>query len=201
MSAALIAILRGVRPDEVAEIGEAVLAGGIDVLEVPLNSPDPLASIARLREQLGSRALVGAGTVLSVADVRDCHAAGAQLIVSPNCDPEVIAETVRLGMASYPGVATVTEAFAAIKAGAQHLKLFPASTLGVGSLKAWREVLPKGIALIPVGGVDADNLAAWAAAGADGAGFGGALYKAGRSAAEVGERARQLAATWQSALA
>ena len=195
----LVAILRGVRPDQVAEIGEAVLAGGIEIIEVPLNSPSPLVSIAALRERLADRAVVGAGTVLSVDDVRAAHRAGAQVIVSPNCDPEVIAETLRLGMQPYPGVATVTEAFTALRAGARHLKMFPAGVLGVASLTAWREVLPAGTALLPVGGMDARSVGAWAAAGADGAGFGGSLYRPGREAAEVGRRAAELLDAWRSA--
>ena len=181
----LIAILRGLRPDEAAEIGEAVLAGGITTLEVPLNSPSPLASIAILREQLGDRATVGAGTVLTPDDVVACRRAGAQIIVSPNCEPSVIARAVDLGMTPFPGVATVSEAFTAINAGARHLKLFPANVLGVASMKAWLDVLPAAISMLPVGGMDASTVGEWAAAGAAGAGFGSSLYKAGRSAEEV----------------
>ena len=192
----LIAILRGLRPDEAAEIGEAVLAGGITTLEVPLNSPSPLASIAILREQLGDRATVGAGTVLTPDDVVACCRAGAQIIVSPNCEPSVIARAVDLGMTPFPGVATVSEAFTAINAGARHLKLFPANVLGVASMKAWRDVLPAAISMLPVGGMDASTVGEWAAAGAAGAGFGSSLYKAGRSAEEVTARTAELVRAW-----
>jgi len=192
----LIAILRGLRPNEAAEIGEAVLAGGITTLEVPLNSPSPLASIAILREQLGDRATVGAGTVLTPDDVVACRRAGAQIIVSPNCEPSVIARAVDLGMTPFPGVATVSEAFTAINAGARHLKLFPANVLGVASMKAWRDVLPAAISMLPVGGMDASTVGEWAAAGAAGAGFGSSLYKAGRSAEEVTARTAELVRAW-----
>ncbi|BEH02713.1 2-dehydro-3-deoxy-6-phosphogalactonate aldolase [Brooklawnia propionicigenes] len=192
----LIAILRGLRPDEAAEIGEAVLAGGVTTLEVPLNSPSPLASIAILREQLGDRATVGAGTVLTPDDVVACRRAGAQIIVSPNCEPSVIARAVDLGMTPFPGVATVSEAFTAINAGARHLKLFPANVLGVASMKAWRDVLPAAISMLPVGGMDASTVGEWAAAGAAGAGFGSSLYKAGRSAEEVTARTAELVRAW-----
>ena len=192
----LIAILRGLRPDEAAEIGEAVLAGGITTLEVPLNSPSPLASIAILREQLGDRATVGAGTVLTPDDVVACRRAGAQIIVSPNCEPSVIARAVDLGMTPFPGVATVSEAFTAINAGARHLKHFPANVLGVASMKAWLDVLPAAISMLPVGGMDASTVGEWAAAGAAGAGFGSSLYKAGRSAEEVTARTAELVRAW-----
>lgn len=192
----LIAILRGLRPDEAAEIGEAVLAGGVTTLEVPLNSPSPLASIAILREQLGDRATVGAGTVLTPDDVVACRRAGAQIIVSPNCEPSVIARAVDLGMTPFPGVATVSEAFTAINAGARHLKLFPANVLGVASMKAWLDVLPAAISMLPVGGMDASTVGEWAAAGAAGAGFGSSLYKAGRSAEEVTARTAELVRAW-----
>lgn len=192
----LIAILRGLRPNEAAEIGEAVLAGGITTLEVPLNSPSPLASIAILREQLGDRATVGAGTVLTPDDVVACRRAGAQIIVSPNCEPSVIARAVDLGMTPFPGVATVSEAFTAINAGARHLKLFPANVLGVASMKAWLDVLPAAISMLPVGGMDASTVGEWAAAGAAGAGFGSSLYKAGRSAEEVTARTAELVRAW-----
>ena len=192
----LIAILRGLRPDEAAEIGEAVLAGGITTLEVPLNSPSPLASIAILREQLGDRATVGAGTVLTPDDVVACRRAGAQIIVSPNCEPSVIARAVDLGMTPFPGVATVSEAFTAINAGARHLKLFPANVLGVASMKAWLDVLPAAISMLPVGGMDASTVGEWATAGAAGAGFGSSLYKAGRSAEEVTARTAELVRAW-----
>lgn len=173
-----------------------MLAGGITTLEVPLNSPSPLASIAILREQLGDRATVGAGTVLTPDDVVACRRAGAQIIVSPNCEPSVIARAVDLGMTPFPGVATVSEAFTAINAGARHLKLFPANVLGVASMKAWLDVLPAAISMLPVGGMDASTVGEWAAAGAAGAGFGSSLYKAGRSAEEVTARTAELVRAW-----
>ena len=197
----LIAILRGVRPEEVVAVGEAILAGGITTIEVPLNSPDPFASIDRLRRHLGTRAIVGAGTVLTATEVHRAHEVGAQIVVSPNCDPEVIQTSVRLGLVSYPGVGTVTEAFTALRAGAAGLKLFPASVLGAACLTAWREVLPPGTALVPVGGVDVDSIGIWARAGADGAGLGGACYRAGRDPDEVRARAFALVSAWRAGLA
>ena len=179
MSRNLIAILRGVRPDEVEAIGAALIEAGIDRIEVPLNSPNPLDSIARLAKALGGSALIGAGTVLTVDDVIAVANSGGRLIVSPNADDEVIAETKRLGLASYPGVFTASECFAAVKAGADGLKIFPAFQMGPKGLKALRDVLPKSTQVYAVGGVGAADFAEWRAAGADGFGIGGAYEKKG----------------------
>ena len=186
----LVAILRGVRPGEVEAIGEALAETGIGIVEVPLNSPDPFASIERLARRLAGRALVGAGTVLAVADVARVHDAGGRLVVSPDCKPAVIRATVERGMASLPGTFTPTEAFAALDAGAHGLKLFPASLIGPAGVKAVRAVLPEETRVYAVGGVDETNLGEWLAAGATGFGVGSALYRPGMTAAEVGERAR-----------
>ena len=196
MSLPLIGILRGVTPDEAVEIAEAVLAAGITLIEVPLNSPNPLESIRRLVDAFGDRAVIGAGTVLTPDQVRDVHAAGGRLIVSPNCRPAVIEETYRLGMASWPGIVTPSEAFDALDAGATGLKLFPAVQVGLEGMKAVRAVLPTGTLLYAVGGAGVDNFAEWRAAGVDGAGLGSALYKPGQSAAQVGKQAQGLVDAW-----
>ena len=188
----IIAILRGVRPDEVLEIGEALVAAGVSVIEVPLNSPDPLDSIARLVQGLGDRAEVGAGTVLTVEDVAAVAQAGGQIIVSPNCNPDVIRATKTAGLASYPGVMTPTEAFAAIEAGATGLKMFPGELIGIKGVKAMRAVLPPEMPVYAVGGVSAADFGAWIAAGATGFGIGSALYKPGDDAATVAAMARYL---------
>ena len=198
MSLPLIGILRGVAPDEVLEIAKAVLAAGITHIEVPLNSPNPLESIRLLAEALGEHAVIGAGTVLTPDQVRDVHAAGGRLIVSPNCRPAVIAETHRLGMASWPGIVTPSEAFDALEAGATGLKLFPAVQVGLEGMKAVRAVLPTGTLLYAVGGVGIDNFAEWRAAGVDGAGLGSALYKPGQNAAQVGKQAQALVDAWSA---
>ena len=194
----LVAILRGVQPDEVVAIGQALVQAGWRLIEVPLNSPDPLRSISRLREQV-PQALIGAGTVLSAQEVRDVKAAGGEWIVSPHFDPTVVRESVSQGLISVPGVSTPSEAFAALGAGAHGLKLFPAEMITPVVLKSWRSVLPATKVLLPVGGVGADNLAAYRAAGASGAGFGSSLYKPGLTAEQVLERAHQLARVWMSA--
>jgi 2-dehydro-3-deoxyphosphogalactonate aldolase len=185
----LIAIIRGVEPGEVEAIGDALVEAGIRIIEVPLNSPRPLDSIARLARHLRGRALVGAGTVLRVADVAEVEAAGGGIIVSPSTDQEVIRATVRAGLVSAPGYFTPSEAFMAIEAGAHALKLFPAEAAPPAVVKAQRAVLPRSVPLIVVGGVGPDKMAAYRAAGADGFGLGSALYAPGRSAAEVAERA------------
>jgi 2-dehydro-3-deoxyphosphogalactonate aldolase len=192
----LIAILRGVRPEEVEDIGAALVEAGFGLIETPLNSPDPLASIAILARRFGARAVIGAGTVLTIAQARAVAKAGGRLIVSPNMDARVIRETKKLGLASAPGVATASEAFAALKAGADILKLFPGEMLTPPVLKAMRAVLPPDVRLVPVGGVSPDNMASYRAAGAAGFGVGSMLYKPGDSAAVVGERARALVAMW-----
>lgn len=191
----LIAILRGVRPDEVVGVGEALVAAGFTIIEVPLNSPEPFDGIARLAEAVAGRAVVGAGTVLRVEDVARVEAAGGTLIISPNANTAVIAEAARRGLVSLPGIATPTEAFAALEAGAAALKLFPAEAASPGVLKAMRAVLPKSARVLPVGGIAPDTMAPWLAAGAAGFGLGGALYAAGMSADEVGKRAADFVAT------
>ncbi|WP_458526850.1 2-dehydro-3-deoxy-6-phosphogalactonate aldolase [Onishia taeanensis] len=203
MSLPLVAILRGVTPDEILTIAEEIIAAGITRIEVPFNSPAPLESIAKLArysaEHHGGEVLVGAGTVLSPDQVRDVHAAGGRLIVSPNMNEAVIRESRRLEMVSMPGIVTPSEAFAALAAGASGLKLFPATQVGLAGMKAMLAVLPTGTELYAVGGIGVDNFAEWRAAGVQGAGLGTALYTPGLSAAEVGERARALVAAWQAA--
>ena len=194
----LVAILRGLTPEEAVGVGEALLDAGFTCLEVPLNSPRPLESIRLLREALGDRAVVGAGTVLTPEAVRDVIEAKGQIIISPNADADVIRETVAVGALSMPGVFTATEAFAALKAGAQVLKLFPSEIAGPAGLKALRAVLPSDQRLYAVGGVTPDNLASWRAAGASGFGIGGALFKPGMTAADVGERARAFVSAWNA---
>ncbi len=186
----LVAIIRGVTPDEAVGIGEALVAAGIRIIEVPLNSPDPFASIAALAKHLGDAVTVGAGTVLHAVEVARVADAGGALVVSPNTDPEVIAATAAAGLVSAPGYFTPSEAFAALAAGAHVLKLFPAEAATPAVLKAQRAVLPKAVPVLPVGGITPESMAAWTAAGADGFGLGGGLYAPGRDAADVGARAR-----------
>ena len=185
----LVAILRGVTPSEVEVIGKTIIAAGITKIEVPLNSPDPLKSISILSRTLGGDALIGAGTVLTVEDVHAVKNAGGSLIVSPNCDTDVIKETKVLDMASYPGVMTPTECFTALQAGATGLKLFPGSLIGPEGLKALRAVLPQSTELLAVGGAAPNNFAAWQQAGVDGFGIGSALYKPGDDATAVRKKA------------
>jgi 2-dehydro-3-deoxyphosphogalactonate aldolase len=192
----LVAILRGVTPVDAVAVATAVLDAGFDAVEVPLNSPDPLESVRRIRAAVGLGRRVGAGTVLTPDDVRRAADAGASLVVSPNTRADVVAETVRLGLESYPGAATPTEAFAALDAGATAVKIFPAAAVGVSGMRAWASVLPTGARLVPVGGVDESTLGAWARAGADGAGIGTSLYRPGDGAQEVGARAADLVRTW-----
>ncbi|HEX5462034.1 MAG TPA: 2-dehydro-3-deoxy-6-phosphogalactonate aldolase [Steroidobacteraceae bacterium] len=195
----LVAILRGVQPDEVLDVGMALYEAGIGAIEVPLNSPSPLESIARLAGRLGDRCLCGAGTVLRPADVEAVHAAGGRLIVTPNTAPAVIERAVALGLTVMPGFATATEAFAALGAGARLLKLFPAASYGPAHLKALRDVLPREVAVFAVGGVGAANLAPWRQVGCAGLGVGGDLYRAGYPAGEVHRRALALVAAWRAA--
>ncbi len=197
----LIAILRGLRPDEARDIGLALHGAGIRLIEVPLNSPDPLQSIRILRDALPDDTLVGAGTVLQPEACADIAAAGGQLVVMPHSDPAVIRAAKALDLACAPGVATPTEAFAALAAGADVLKMFPAETLGPVGLKAWRAVLTPPVAIVPVGGVTPDSLAPYLAAGASGFGLGSALYRAGDDAATVAQRATAFVQAWQQARA
>lgn len=200
MSRPLIAILRGVTPDEAPAITEMLIDAGIDRIEVPLNSPEPVESIARLARAFGQVAEIGAGTVLTTEEVRAVHDAGGRLIVSPNCDAAVIRETKTLNMASYPGVLTPTECFAALAAGADGLKVFPSFLMGTEGLRAIRAVLPPGTDVFMVGGVGPENFSEWTAAGASGFGIGSSLFKPGRSAAEVGTRARDMVAAFDEAV-
>ncbi len=194
----IVAILRGIRPDEVAAIGQALVAAGVRLIEVPLNSPDPLASVGALARAVGARALVGAGTVLEPEQVDAVAGVGGRLIVTPNTNSDVIARAVGAGLEIMPGFATPSEAFAAVKAGAWRLKLFPAAPLGPTYLKAIREVLPPAVRCWAVGGTGADNLAHWLDAGAEGIGVGGGLYRPGDDAATVEARAAVIVAAWRS---
>ncbi|MCB1337383.1 MAG: 2-dehydro-3-deoxy-6-phosphogalactonate aldolase [Maritimibacter sp.] len=199
MSRNIIAILRGVTPGAVLGIGEALVAAGIETIEVPLNSPDPFDSIAALARGLAGRARIGAGTVLSVDEVVRVQAAGGTLVVSPDANPTVIAATRAAGMASYPGVLTPTEAFSALRAGATGLKFFPAGLVGPEGLKAIRAVLPPDTECWAVGGAGPGNFAEWVAAGATGFGIGTALYTPGLTAAEVAARAGAVVAAYDAA--
>lgn len=190
----IVAILRGLQPDEAEAIGAALVEAGVRLIEVPLNSPDPFTSIARLQRAFGETALIGAGTVLDVPSVEGLAATGARLMVTPNTNPAVIARAVALGLEVMPGFVTPSEAFAALGAGARRLKLFPASVQGPGYLKALREVLPPEARVWAVGGVSAENAADWRAAGAEGLAVGSSLYKPGFSPAEVADRARRFVA-------
>ena len=189
----VVAILRGVMPDEVVAHAEALYAAGVRVVEVPLNSPDPLESVRRLADAWGGEMAVGAGTVLTPNQVEAVRDAGGQLVVAPNVDAAVIAKALELGLDAAPGVATATEAFAALSVGARHLKLFPASTYGPGHLKQLGAVLPDAVNVWAVGGVGPDAMPAWWAAGARAFGLGGELYRPGQSPEETGVRARRIA--------
>ena len=199
MTRPLIAILRGLPPPEAPAIGKAVFEAGFATLEVPLNGPDPMASIAALAGALPT-ATIGAGTVLNVAEVDAVRAAGGRVVVSPNCAVDVITRTRALGMQSWPGVLTPTEALAALHAGATGLKLFPAAMAGPAGLQALRAVLPPATLVYPVGGAGPDTFAAWLAAGASGFGVGGALYRPGLSAPDVAARARKIVAAYDCAV-
>jgi 2-dehydro-3-deoxyphosphogalactonate aldolase len=193
----LIAILRGLTPAEAPAIGETLVSSGFAIIEVPLNSPDPLHSITALTRQF-PQALIGAGTVLNAQQVQDVHGAGGRLVVAPNFNPAVVAQALALNMVVLPGVATPTEAFAALDAGAHGLKLFPAEMITPATVKALRAVLPKSAALMPVGGITPVNMTAYRTAGASGFGLGSALYAPGRSPAQVQEMAQAFVRAWQS---
>ncbi|HTS91161.1 MAG TPA: 2-dehydro-3-deoxy-6-phosphogalactonate aldolase [Stellaceae bacterium] len=190
----LIAILRGVRPEQVTEIGAGLIRAGIAILEVPLNSPDPIESIRRLVAEFGTQALVGAGTVTRVTEVEAVAAAGGRLLVMPHADAAPVARAKALGMIAIPGFFSPSEAFAMIAAGADGLKLFPAEAASPKVLRSLRAVLPREIPVLPVGGINAAGMAAWRDAGAAGFGIGSALYKPGMSAAEVERKAQSLVA-------
>lgn len=196
----LVAILRGVTPADAVAVAEAIFDAGFHAVEVPYNSPDPLESVRRIRAAGPADRRVGAGTVLTPDQVRRAADAGASLIVSPNTRADVVAETVRLGLASYPGAATPTEAFVALDAGARAIKLFPSTAVGTDGMRAWASVLPTGTELVPVGGVDATNLAGWIAAGAAGAGIGTSLYRPGDAPDVVGARATELVRIWNDSV-
>ncbi len=195
----LVAILRGVRPDEVEAVADQLVEAGFTLIEVPLNSPDPLESITRLSRRYGPQVLVGAGTVLTVADVAAVQGAGGRLIVSPNVNTDVIRASAAADLVSLPGFFTASEAFAALEAGATGLKLFPAEGASPAYLKALRAVLPGTTPLLAVGGVAVDNIVDWFEAGAHGAGLGSALYKVGKSAEDVGAAARAFVAAAREA--
>ena len=188
----LVAILRGVTPDEVVRIGEALVEAGVTTIEVPLNSPEPVESIRRLAARFGDAALVGAGTVLDPADCARIAAAGGRLVVTPHADPEVVRAAKAAGMLAVPGFMTPAEAFALLRAGADGLKLFPAEAASPAVVKALLAVLPKGTPVLPVGGIEAANMGPWRAAGAAGFGIGSAIYKPGDTAEVVAGKARRL---------
>ena len=190
----LIAILRGVTPSEVVAIGEALVDAGFSLIEVPLNSPDPLESVARLAKAFAGRAVIGAGTVLEEQEVEAVQAAGGTMIVSPNSNIDVIERTVRTGLVSLPGIDTASEAFAALRAGASALKLFPAEGANPAVLKAMRAVLPASVRMFPVGGITPDNMSSWLKAGAAGFGLGSALYTPGSTPEQVSIRAQKFVA-------
>jgi 2-dehydro-3-deoxyphosphogalactonate aldolase len=195
----IVAILRGVSPDESVAVTQALYEAGIRVVEVPLNSPAPFLSIAKIAKEFAGKMIVGAGTVLSVQDVNLLKSAGGEISVSPDCNDVVIARAKELGMVPLPGVFTPTEAFSAIRAGATHLKLFPAEAASPAVIKAWKAVLPKQVKIYAVGGVTPDNMNDWLAAGAAGFGIGSSIYKPGMSADAVGEAAGKLVSAWHVA--
>lgn len=196
----LVAILRGITPDESESIVEPLIDAGIDMIEVPLNSPDPFDSIERIVKKFGGQARIGAGTVISVAQVEHLAKIGAKLVVSPDANPAVIEATKANAMTSMPGVLTPTEAFAALRCGADAIKLFPSFMLGYDGFKAIKAVLPADTTCYAVGGVDATNFAQWISAGVDGFGVGSALYKPGDTVSQVQDKAKQMVAAFDAAL-
>ena len=198
MSRPLIAILRGIQPFEAVSIAGVILEAGIDKIEVPLNSPSPFDSIRAIAKKYGNQALIGAGTVLTVAQVKQVRAAGGQLVVSPNCDPNVIRATIAEGMQSWPGVFTPSEALTALKAGATGLKLFPGDMAGPNGLKAMRAILPIGTKVYAVGGTTPENFSKWVEASANGFGLGTAIYKPGDTAETVTIKAQAIVKAYDS---
>lgn len=197
----IAAILRGIRPDEALDVAAALVESGIRILEVPFNSPDPLDSIAAMQQAFGDRAIIGGGTVLSVAAVEALHGVGGRIMVTPNTNPAVITRGAALGLDLLPGFMTPSEAFAAIEAGARRIKLFPAAQLGPAYVKAVKDVLPRHVGVWAVGGTGADTIGQWLAGGCEGIGVGGALYRPGDDAATVGQRGRDLVDAWKVTLA
>lgn len=197
----LVAILRGLEPERAVEVGRVLVDCGFDILEVPLNSPRPLESIAAMAEALGERALIGAGTVLQSTQVDALAEIGARLVVSPNCNPQVIARTAHHGMVSLPGVLTPSEMFAALDAGASGLKIFPAELFTPAAVKAIRAVLPLSVPVYAVGGINPDNMAQYVAAGASGFGVGGSIFRPGKPIAEIERDARALVEAFAAAQA
>jgi 2-dehydro-3-deoxyphosphogalactonate aldolase len=196
----LVAILRGLTVERASEVGAAIVGAGFRTLEVPLNSPEPFDTIRLLSEAHGATCLVGGGTVLTTAEVDRVHGAGGRLVVAPNCDGQVVRRALDLGMRVLPGIATATEAFAALREGATELKLFPASTYGPGHLRALKSVLPKQLKIFPVGGIGSQDIGAWLAAGADGFGFGSELFKPAYTLAELTARAQELTRALRAAM-
>lgn len=196
-AAPIIAILRGITPGEALDVGNALIEAGVSIIEVPLNSPDPLESIALLQHEFMDQAIIGAGTVLGVAQVEAVASVNAHLIVAPNINPQVISRARALGLECMPGFMTASEAFAATATGAEHLKLFPAPSVGHGHIKAIREVLPPDVAIWAVGGAGAHDISLWLSSGARGIGVGGSLYRPGDTAKVVGARARALTEAWR----
>jgi len=196
MSRPLIAILRGIERREAADVAAALIDAGIDRIEIPLNSPDPFESIGRMAEVHGTEALIGAGTVLTAEQVAHVYRVGGKLVVSPNCDRNVIKATKVLGMQSFPGVLTPTECFNALKWGSDGLKVFPAFQMGQNGLKALRAVLPSETEVYMVGGVGPENFADWLKAGANGFGLGSSLYKPGDKVADIAAKAKDIVAAW-----
>jgi 2-dehydro-3-deoxyphosphogalactonate aldolase len=194
----IIAILRGITTDEIEAVGQALVDAGITIAEIPLNSPDPFASIKKMADAFKGKLVVGAGTVLSIPDVNLLKVHGGEICVSPDCNEAVIARARELGLEPLPGVFTPTEAFAAIRAGASHLKLFPAEAASPTTVKAWRAVLPKHVRIYAVGGVTPTNMQSWADVGTSGFGIGSNIYKQGFTAAEVSKAANEFVAAWKA---
>ncbi len=195
----IIAILRGITPEEAVDVTKILHDAGIRIVEVPLNSPEPFVSIDKLSKAYAGKMVVGAGTVLSEQDVNVLKEHGGSISVSPDCNPAVIARAISLGIDPLPGVFTPTEAFTAIRAGAVHLKLFPAEAASPQTIKAWKAVLPKHVKVHAVGGVTPDNMAEWIKAGAAGFGIGSSLYKPGATRTQIEQSAKALVTAWQKA--